>query len=77
MNKELIDNLRLDAGIARLSDWDKVLVCVSKDGTAMDPIDGLALFAKLIVDETLNVVYKSMENGPDIEAAVYKHFGIK
>lgn len=33
-------------------------------------------FAELIVNETLDVVYKSMDNGREIEDAVHKHFGI-
>lgn len=77
MNKELIDTLRLDAGIARLADWDKALVCVGKDGITIDPLEGLSKFALLIVNETLDAVYKSMENGREIESYVYKHFGIE
>lgn len=58
MNRELINNLRLDSGISRLAD-EKTLVCLSKDGKVIDPIDGLAIFAELIVQECLEVVSES------------------
>lgn len=51
--KDIIDKLRLDAGIARV-EGTPYLVCVSKDGKAGDPLEGLQLFANLIIQEFCN-----------------------
>lgn len=62
MNRELVDNLRLDAGIARLTaEWDNALVCVNKEGKVIDPIGGLSIFAKLIVEECIKSISPDKE----------------
>lgn len=89
MNKELINNLRLDSGISRLAD-EKTLVCLSKDGKVIDPIDGLAIFAELIVQECLGIMTTEQDNTtmllsyPSQSGAIYdakwkirERFGIK
>jgi hypothetical protein len=48
---ERINELRLEAGISRLHDEPKFMVAVSKEGTVIEPLDGLEKFAKLIVRE--------------------------
>ena len=46
---ERINQLRLEAGISRLHDEPKFMVAVSKEGTVIEPLDGLEKFAELIV----------------------------
>ena len=48
---ERINELRLEAGISRLHDEPKFMVAVSKEGTVVEPLDGIEKFAKLIVQE--------------------------
>lgn len=48
---ERINQLRLEAGISRLHDEPKFMVVVSKEGTVIEPLDGLEKFAELIVKE--------------------------
>ena len=50
---ERINQLRLEAGISRLHDEPKFMVAVSKEGTVIEPLDGLEKFAELIVRECL------------------------
>ena len=61
MNKELINNLRLDAGISRLDD-NVTLIAVTKEGDINDPLDGLEKFAELIVQECLSIMDKERFN---------------
>ena len=78
MNRELVDKLRLDAGIVRLTaEWDQALICVGRDGKVIDPLVGLALFAKLIVEECCMVIDEygeDIENG-DVFANRFKKLG--
>jgi len=50
---ERINQLRLEAGISRLHDEPKFMVAVSKEGTVIEPLDGLEKFAELIVRECI------------------------
>ena len=45
---ELINNLRLDAGISQLKD-DPRLVVIDREGNVIDPLIGLEKFAELIL----------------------------
>ena len=80
MNMELVNNLRLDAGIARLDDWEGPMVCVNKDGKIIDPIKGLSIFAALVVEECIRVLDEIPFNNSD--EAIYAcdqiatHFGL-
>jgi len=58
MNKELVNKLRLDAGIARDS-YDHTLVALNKEGETIDPLEGLEIFAELIVRECAKVLRDS------------------
>ena len=51
---ELINNLRLDAGIAQLKD-DPRLVVIDREGNVIDPLIGLEKFAELIVKECARI----------------------
>jgi hypothetical protein len=57
MNKR-IDELRLDAGIARLDDNFRLIV-INKQGEVIDPLIGLENFAKLIIEECCNIIYEN------------------
>ena len=50
MNRELVNSLRLDAGIAMLDD-NGTMVALNKMGDIIDPKVGLENFAELIVRE--------------------------
>lgn len=52
---ELINNLRLDAGISQLKD-DPRLVVIDREGNVIDPLIGLEKFAELIVRECISTV---------------------
>lgn len=53
--KSRINELRLEAGISRLRDEPKFMVAVSKEGTVVEPLDGIEKFAKLIVRECIAI----------------------
>jgi hypothetical protein len=61
MMNERIDQLRLEAGISRLHDEPKFMVAVSKEGTVIEPLDGLEKFAELIVKECRDNVEQDMK----------------
>lgn len=48
---ELFDELRIEAGIARLAD-DPWLAVIDKNGKVIDPLIGLEKFAELIIRES-------------------------
>ena len=50
---ERFNELRLDAGIARLHD-EPYLVAINKSGEIIDPLIGLEKFAELIVLECID-----------------------
>jgi len=54
--KSKLNELRLEAGISRLRDEPKFMVAVSKEGTVIEPLDGLEKFAELIVAECINEI---------------------
>ena len=78
---ELINNLRLDAGISRLKD-DPRLVVIDLEGNVIDPLIGLEKFAELIVRECAGI-YSKIDNGnphlgtEDYLEALQKHFEIR
>ena len=80
MNKR-INQLRLEAGISRLHDEPKFMVAVSKEGTVIEPLDGLEKFAELIVRECAGIACEHMElnEGTDynIGSKIKQHFGVE
>ncbi len=63
MNKELINKIRLDAGIARLNDsYDYAVVSLNREGKVIDPLEGLEIFAELIVKECVNTIKSNWDN---------------
>ena len=79
---ELINNLRLDAGISRLHD-EPYLVAINKSGEIIDPLIGLEKFAELIVRECCGVLTENVEialnaSGSPVypEGLLCEHFGV-
>ena len=58
---ELINNLRLDAGISQIKD-DPRLVVIDREGNVIDPLIGLEKFAELIVQECCDWIDGSPAN---------------
>ena len=73
---ELIDNLRLDAGIARLKDSAN-LVVINKEGNIIDPLFGLEKFAELIVKECLAQFDRAEGDWDYVQLLIKNHFGVK
>lgn len=79
---ELINNLRLDAGIAQLKD-DPRLVVIDREGNVIDPLIGLEKFAELIVAECLNKIeneaaqYAEPVWAFELVNDIKEHFGVK
>jgi hypothetical protein len=81
MNKELINKIRLDAGIARLNDsYDYAVVSLNREGKVIDPLEGLEIFAELIVKECLEVMRNNYYSDPhhviEAEEHIKTHFGV-
>ena len=58
---EIINNLRLDAGISQLKD-DPRLVVIDREGNVIDPLIGLEKFAELIVLEVCGMMEQAEDD---------------
>ena len=80
MNRELVDSLRLDAGIAMLND-NGTMVAINKMGDIIDPLVGLQKFTELILAEVDNVFTNNFYGDPhelfQFIDDVKTHFGVK
>ena len=84
---ERINQLRLEAGISRLHDEPKFMVAVSKEGTVIEPLDGLEKFAELIVRECMacstwvgkmnNYAIEPVHTAHTINQRMKEHFGVE
>jgi len=77
---ERINQLRLEAGISRLHDEPKFMVAVSKEGTVIEPLDGLEKFAELIVREcgvALSPMLRDMVSRGQAYNLIKEHFGVE
>ena len=77
---ERINQLRLEAGISRLHDEPKFMVAVSKEGTVIEPLDGLEKFAELIVREcgvALSPMLRDMVSRGQAFDLIKQHFGVE
>jgi hypothetical protein len=83
--KTKLNELRLDAGIARIENQQWLCVLDKETGMMIDPLIGLEKFAELIVAEVNTVLEKRFMgdlNREDMEvrrciADVKKHFGVE
>ena len=73
---ELINNLRLDAGISQLKD-DPRLVVIDREGNVIDPLIGLEKFAELIVRECMELGDKALQDGKWPGDVLKEHFGVE
>jgi len=85
---ELINNLRLDAGISQLKD-DPRLVVIDREGNVIDPLIGLEKFAELIIQECMRMCEVTemsfVTHDCDVEASgaitvkqfIAEHFGVE
>jgi hypothetical protein len=84
--KNKLNELRLDAGIARIENQKWLCVLDKETGMMIDPMIGLEKFAELIVQECLAQVDKVDEVCEDdaeklgiswVGYAIAKHFGVE
>ncbi len=80
MNRELVDSLRLDAGIAILDD-NGTMVAINKMGDIINPLVGLQEFAKLVLVELDIVLANNFYGDPhelfEFIDDVKTHFGVE
>ena len=77
MNAKL-NELRLDAGIARIENQQWLCVLDKKTGMMVDPMIGLEKFAQLIVRECAKIADIADENKCEwIGGNILTHFGVE
>ena len=74
---ELLNNLRIQAGIGRLEDgpW---LAVIDKEANVIDPLIGLEIFAELIIKECAKIAIDNdiTDTGTSSDA-IKQYFGIE
>ena len=76
--KTKLNELRLDAGIARIENQQWLCVLDKETGMMIDPMIGLEKFAELIVLECVRVVNAADESCEDYYGPIIKeHFGVE
>ena len=77
--KSKLNELRLDAGIARIENQQLLCVLDKETGMMIDPMIGLEKFAELIVGEccrALNPMLRDMISRGQAVELIKKHFGV-
>lgn len=81
---ELLNEMRLDAGIARVGPEGyetKQLVVLSPDGRVIDPLIGLEAYGLMVLNEAIRVIENEYWSDPhEVYQAIdliKKHFGIE
>jgi len=75
--KNKLNELRLDAGIARIENQQWLCVLDKETGMMIDPLIGLEKFAQLIVRECARVADVADENKCEwIGGNILTHFGV-
>jgi hypothetical protein len=75
--KTKLNELRLDAGIARIENQQWLCVLDKETGMMIDPLIGLEKFAQLIVRECARVADVADENKCEwIGGNILTHFGV-
>ena len=81
--KTKLNELRLDAGIARIENQQWLCVLDKETGMMIDPMIGLEKFAQLIVKECAEIAYNkqykhsSAHTRGDCAEAIKQHFGVE
>ena len=73
-----LNELRLEAGIARIED-DPWLVVINKESNVIDPLIGLEKFAELIIQECIRLADDSQYKCRTfpVSVAIKEHFGVE
>ena len=74
--KSKLNELRLDAGIARIDNQQWLCVLDKETGMMIDPLIGLEKFAELIVRECADVAFLEAISRKT-QRAVLQHFGVE
>ncbi len=83
--KSKLNELRLDAGIARIKNQQWLCVLDKETGMVVDPLIGLEKFAELIVQECVNIC-KDIDGEDNIDVRsgrqdcaveIREHFGVE
>ena len=72
-----LNELRLDAGIARIEKQQWLCVLDKETGMMIDPMIGLEKFAELIVRECVDIADEYDGVGSTIVSRIEKHFGVE
>ena len=77
--KSKLNELRLDAGIARIEKQQWLCVLDKETGMMIDPMIGLEKFAELIVVECADIAAKNQAENMnwDIAEIIKEHFGVE
>jgi hypothetical protein len=75
--KSKLNELRLDAGIARIENQQWLCVLDKETGMMIDPLIGLEKFAELIVAECVAIADEYDGVGSTIVGRIEKHFGVE
>ena len=75
--KSKLNELRLDAGIARIENQQWLCVLDKETGMLIDPLIGLEKFAQLIVQECADVATINAHQWASPGTYVLKHFGVE
>ena len=76
MNEKL-NELRLDAGIARIENQQWLCVLDKETGMMIDPMIGLEKFAELIVRECAEYAEHELDMAGYKKKFMLKHFGVE
>ena len=75
--KSKLNELRLDAGIARIENQQWLCVLDKETGMMIDPMIGLEKFAELIVRECCEVAHCNVHvDGLTLGGILKEHFGV-
>jgi hypothetical protein len=79
--KSKLNELRLDAGIARIENQQWLCVLDKETGMMIDPMIGLEKFAELIMRECAEAAARAVKSNTDkiyyFESVMKSHFGVE
>lgn len=74
---ERINELRLDAGIARIENQKWLCVLDKESGMMIDPMIGIEKFAELLIEKVCYDIMNVHGASPEHIALVAKHYGVE